>query len=214
MAVITAYPLQWPEGWKRTEGSRKLGRFRKSAQGNDWITVAVATERVKAELKRMGIERDDFVLSTNLILRMDGFPRSDQPTDIPDPGVAVYWDDGKERRCMAIDIYTQVEDNIAAIAATLEALRAIERHGGGEIMDRAYLGFKSLPAAGEASGIPLWRDVLGFKPGTKVTTEDVELNYRALSKIHHPDMKGGDAGQFAMLTRAKEMAVAELSAQA
>jgi hypothetical protein len=139
MAVIQAYPLQWPIGWKRTLAKeRKLGRFRKSAEAQDWITVAIATERLCTELKRMGVVRDDFVLSTNLILRMDGFPRSDQPTNIPDPGVAVYWQDGTERRCIATDIYTEVNDNIAVIAATFEAMRAIERHGGAQIMDRAY----------------------------------------------------------------------------
>lgn len=210
MEIKQAYPLQWPVGWKRTPANeRKLGRFRKSKQYNDWITVDVATSRVCDELRRMGVDRNDFVISTNLQLRMDGFPRSGQPTRISDPGVAVYWMDGKEQRCMAIDIYTEANDNIAAVAATLDAMRAIERHGGAEILNRAFSGFTALPAAGETSGVPLWRDVLGFKQGTTVTKQDVELNFRALSKKAHPDTGGSD-GEMAMLLRAREMANQEL----
>jgi hypothetical protein len=61
---------------------------------------------------------------------------------------------------MAIDQYDRVEHNLAAIAATLDAMRAIKRHGGAEILDRAFTGFTALPAP-MAGGKP-WRQVLGF----------------------------------------------------
>jgi hypothetical protein len=91
---------------------------------------------------------------------------------------------------MAIDRYTRVADNIAAIAATLEALRAIERHGGGAILDRAFAGFAQLPAA-IVTERP-WRDVLGFPPNASVTIGEVDSRFYALAKQHHPDVGGAD----------------------
>ncbi len=152
----------------------------------------------------MGISREDLVISTNLETRLDGLPRSGQRKP-DDPGVAVYWKDGKDTRCMAIDMYTDVEQNLAAVAATLYAMRAIERHGGAEILNRAFSGFNALPEAG--GGVPPWRDILELKGN--VTVEDVKLQYRAKAKLMHPDT-GGDAGSFAMLNRAYEMALQEL----
>src|SRR3954467_15855639 len=90
-------------------------------------------------------------------------------------------------RCMAIDRYTRVADNLAAIAATLEAMRAIERHGGGAILERAFLGFAALP---EKASSPWWRDVLGISATAPATWPLVEELFRALAKVHHPDVGG------------------------
>lgn len=150
--VIKAYPLQWPTGWKRTEpGKRKRAKFR---TGSGWITIAKAVDRVLAELRRFGVNsRDDIVLSTNVPVNFSGYPRSDakQPGDV---GVALYFIRKGQHQCIAADLYDYVEDNIAAIAASLEALRAIERHDGAQILDRAFTGFAALPPA------PDWRFAL------------------------------------------------------
>jgi hypothetical protein len=128
---IQAYPLQWPMGWKRCT-SRQKGRFNiggKSAYYHG-ISISDGIYRVLDELRKMGISRDDVVISTNLVTRLDGFPRSDQRKP-EDPGVAVYWQTNtkREARCIAIDIYDDVAQNLGALAATLDAMRAIERHG-------------------------------------------------------------------------------------
>jgi len=47
---------------------------------------------------------------------------------------------------MAIDRYSTVEGNLAAIAATLDAMRAIERHGATVILERTFADFMALPA--------------------------------------------------------------------
>lgn len=210
---ISAYPLQWPTGWKRTQ-SRSYGRFStkqtvtnqyRTYQDSKDITINEATQRVLAALNKMGIGRQDVVISTNIELRLDGLPKSGQAQP-QDPGVAVYWETRKkERRCMAIDLYTKVEQNIAAVAATLDALRAIERHGGAAILDRAFTGFAALP---EHSETP-WRVALEFPQGAQVTADMVNARYRDLARKHHPDV-GGDPKTFSTLTRAKEMALAEL----
>lgn len=192
--MIPAYPLQWPAGWPRTPPAElRYGRFgtRKAStayNGHSAITIAEATKRVLAELSRMGIARDDIVISTNLLLRLDGLPRSGQ-TAPRDAGAAVYWTTAKgERRVMAIDQYDRVADNLAAIAATLDAMRAIERHGGAQILDRAFTGFTALPAP---SARRTWREVFGFREGQLVSMAALKDQYRRLARAHHPDRAGG-----------------------
>jgi len=54
-----------------------------------------------------------------------------------------------------------------------------------------------------------WREVLGIPPGATATIEAVELAYRRLRSVNHPD-KGGDATAFQELQRAYEEALAEI----
>src|SRR6185437_15868045 len=133
--MIQRYPLSWPEGWKRTLSHlRRHGSFNKkeSVPGATWqktvnLSIADAIKRVYYELERVGVKhiQEDVVVSTNLRVNISGIPRSDQG-DPQDPGVAVYWERKGVRQCMAVDQYYRVADNLAAIAATLEAMRALE----------------------------------------------------------------------------------------
>lgn len=212
--TVNAYPLQWPIGWKRTEPARRAySRFsttRRSDYGprKDDITVSVAVQRVLLELQRMGVSRDDIVISTNVPVRLDGMPRSDAKRPV-DPGAAAYWIDpfNNARRCIAIDLYTTVEGNIAAIAATLDAMRAIERHGGATILERAFTGFTALPAPGAARE---WWEVLGVERAAK--REDVKAAYRRLASQAHPDKPGGSHERMAELNAAQEKALQECAA--
>src|SRR5690606_17605504 len=145
------------DGWRRTPAQeRTRARFSRQERvassytpGQTYtrkanLTISQGTDRVAAALSAIGAWTDETVVSTNLALRLDGLPRSGQRAP-DDPGVAVYWRKGKGFRCIAIDRYDRVQDNLAAIAATLEAMRAIDRHGGAEILDRAFTGFVALP---------------------------------------------------------------------
>ena len=202
--TITSYPLSWPEGWPRLGAMyRSEGRFgkREKRQGASWaslreVTVYEAVKRVLDELERMGLGRDDVIVSTNLRTRMDGLPRSDQKHP-DDPGAAVYWEarDGG-RRVMAIDQYKRVQDNLAAIAATLEAMRAIERHGGAQILERAFTGFTALPAPGSARE---WWDVLECR--RDASPDVIRAQYRRLAAQHHPD-RGGSVERMAEINAA------------
>jgi hypothetical protein len=212
---IPAYPLQWPTGWKRTEGNqRKRANFRSGKSG--WnsgsyqsageVTIAEGTKRVLREIRaftragqRWVIDPDSVVISSNLELRNDGLPRSGQRAPA-DPGVAVYWTTSSGvTRCMAVDRYDRVADNLAAIAATLEAMRAIERHGGAEILNRAFTGFTALTHGSTTH----WSDVLGV-PET-ATKAEIEAAYRRLRSQHHPD-RGGEAEQFHQIQQAYDAA--------
>jgi hypothetical protein len=207
----TAYPLTWPAGWKRTQvrTRAKFGRgvqqYRTETvngisrqvatyQSKESLSIDQATRRVLDELRRFGIPDWNIIVSTNLQLRQDGLPKSGQraPTD---PGAAVYWKKDKQERCMAIDRYDRVQDNLAAIAATLEAMRAIERHGSAAILDRAFTGFAALAAPEQPF------QVLGV--GANASREEIERAYRLLASEHHPD-KGGDAHQMARINAARD----------
>ncbi|MBX6381462.1 MAG: J domain-containing protein [Microbispora sp.] len=212
--AIQAFPLQWPVGWRRTEEWRreraKFGKterhFFSSGTGSYMrkrdLSVADGVQRVLEELGRMGVTRDDVVIITNIPTRLDGLPRSDRTA--VDPGVAVYWRKGKDTRCMAIDRYDRVQDNLAAIAATIEAMRAIERHGGATILDRAFQGFTALPAPES------WWQVLGLS-SPNVTREQIEQAHRSLIMKHHPDRGGGDTELAARINRARDQGLEALS---
>lgn len=199
---IQAFPLQWPPGWRRIT-NRTDAAFRKGKPGftdTGWrsaarVEIGEGVRRVMDELGRMGARNT--VISSDLQLRNDGLPRAGQAQP-RDPGVAVYWSDArnpKARRCMAIDRYTRIADNLAAIAATLDAMRAIERHGGAAILDRAFTGFTALPAPEQP-----WQ-VLGL--GANPTRGQVEDAHRRLAMQHHPD-RGGDTQQMARINAARD----------
>jgi len=219
-AAITAYPLQWPAGWRRTEeGLREHARFGKASRNEGYgdskrwvpgrdLTIFEGIGRVLAELKKMGLGRDDVVISTNLRLRLDGLPRSDQ-REPQDSGAAVYWEDSAQgRKVMAIDLYDRVADNLAAVAATLEAMRSIKRHGGAAILERAFTGFIALPPP-IASGMKRdWWAVLDCSPNSG--REIIEHAYRRLASRYHPDKEGGDQAKMAELNAARAEALGEV----
>lgn len=200
------FPLQWPVGWKRTPGhARARARFsvrRAAAPGGyaskQSVTMAEAVDRLQGELGRLGAANE--VLSTNVVLRLDGLPRSGQgePTD---PGAAVYFTLKGKPRCLACDRWTRVADNVAAIAAHVEAIRAVDRYGVGT-MDQAFAGYAALPAA-----VDDWWVVLNVPQNT--TLEEVDRQFKELARRAHPDA-GGSQEQMARLNRAREAARAQL----
>lgn len=215
--TATAYPLTWPAAWPREEAAtRRFGKFgtRSTAPGRSWaslndITVAEATRRLFAELDRMRVNRETIILSTDLRLRIDGQPRSDQAAP-RDPGAAVYWNDPETGapRCIAIDIYSKVADNIAALAATIDAMRAIERHGGAVVLERAFTGFTALPGPIVAGMATPWWIVLELN--TKTPTRDqIAAAYKRLASQHHPD-KGGSTERMAEINKAREQALRDI----
>ena len=223
---MTKYPLTWPQGWKRTPSSqRKRARFSKhtTKYRESWqepgkqvayaqrgeVTIAEGTSRVLNALRAMGVPDVHTIISSNLTTRNDGLPRSGQAAP-DDPGVAVYWTRKDRKQVMAIDQYDRVADNLAAIAATLEAMRAIERHGGAQILERAFTGFDALPAPKGHEGHRPWRRVLGLVDGVPVSMETVKILYRKLAVTRQPD-NGGSHEAMTELNGAYAQAERELA---
>lgn len=198
---IPRYPLEWPLGWKRTSPfARQRASFGTKHSADGRLSVARATDRLQAELDRLGAT--DTVLSSNVSLRLDGRPRSEgEPND---PGVACYFRFKKKPTVMACDKWNRVADNIAALAAHIDALRRIERYGVGTI-EQALAGYKALPADTAAD----WRAVFGFKPG-RVERHQLDQVYRELAREYHPDVTHDDGAKMAHLNRARDYALSEL----
>ena len=203
---VTRYPLSWPAGWKRNGNARQRAAFgrgvtRTNQFGSSWrqresLTVSQAIDRLDAELSRLGAR--DIVLSTNLQLRLDGWPRSGQaePTD---PGAAAYFTLKGKDRCLACDRWLRVADNIAAIAAHVSALRGIDRWGVGTV-EQAFTGYAALPEPAEADQ---WWRVLNVAPSA--TLDQVDEAFRARALDVHPD-RGGSHDEMVRLTAARDAA--------
>lgn len=91
-----------------------------------------------------------------------------------------------------------VADNIAAVAAHIEATRAIERHGVASIAEM-FTGFQALPAPGATP----WWQILQVQPDT--AWPGIEAAFRKLAAERHPDRGGSDA-MMADLNRARDEA--------
>jgi hypothetical protein len=201
--VVFKSPLQWPQGYPKTP-SRKVAMFsaRRDNGGVRSLNMTEATKRLREELARHGV-RDhevDVVISTNMKVGVSGLPRADQG-EPGDPGVSVYWEANGKSRNMAIDIYTRVADNIAAVAATLEAMRAIERHGGKAIQDKAFAGFDALPAPDG------WRQILGLGEDPRGITKETIVNHFKARAAEVNDHRGMPTDMGA-LVKARDEALA------
>lgn len=196
--MTTAYPLHWPAGWPRTPSiRRKTPQFRRQDHGvrshtayRD-LTLDEARKRLVDEIDKIGA--DNCVLSTNVALRIDGTPRMDRAAPA-DPGAACYFALKGRPTVLACDKWLTVAGNIAAIAAHMEALRAIDRYGVGSV-EQAFAGYAQIEAP------RAWWQVLGVS--ATATPAEVEAAYRRLAKQHHPDAGGSDA-VMAELNRARQ----------
>lgn len=212
--TVQRYPLAWPIGWKRTNfNQRRHGKFsetvatRNSADNSivkrgKTVSMATAVERLESQLDKLGAA--DPTLSTNVKLNMRGIPYGNEQAN--DPGVAVYFRFKGRATVLACDRYCTVADNVAALAAHIDALRRIERYGVGSL-EQALAGYKSLPADSAAD----WRSVFGFNAADRVTAEQVQSAFKMRAATAHPD-KGGTDEAMMHVNRAREYALAEVLA--
>lgn len=182
-----AYPLRWPSGWPRTNTRQTTTRYK--------VPFSEARDDVLGELGRLGAV--ECVISSNLPLRLDGFPRADVADPyVADPGIAVYWvtlardaSRTQQHRAIACDRYTRARDNLRACGMAIGALRTLQRSGATQVIDRVFGGFAALPA--NAGSGRAWRDVLGFAPTDVVGESAVRQRYLELIARAHPDKPEG-----------------------
>jgi len=153
------------------------------------LSMSGALSRLSAEMSRL--KAWDVEVFSNPPLRSG---KAD------DPGVAVYFRLSGRDQVFACDKWDRVPDNIASIAAHVEAIRAIDRYGVGT-RERALEGYRAaIPAS--VDDVP-WRDVLGVELGT--VWHDVVAAYHARVHEAHPD-KGGSREQMERVKQAFEAA--------
>ncbi len=200
---ITNYPLYWPISQQRTKpGTRKRAQFGTASRHTEsgWIpgrkhTIAEGARALEQEIRRMNGR--DIIISTNLKVKADGFPYSNQRKP-EDPGVAVYFKWNKRDLVFACDKWIDIEDNLWAIYKHIEALRGQERWGVGSL-DQAFAGYAALPDPTARQ----WWEVLGVEP--RATNEEIRQAYFRLAKAHHPD-HGGDPVVFDQVQKAYDEA--------
>jgi len=180
---MEAYPLQWPPCWPRNN-CQENSRF-----GD--LTIAKGTKELLDELRKMGAS--EIIISTNLRLKMDGLPYSNQKQP-DDCGVAVYFKLKRQPQCFPCDRWSSIQDNMRAIAKTIDALRGISRWGAEQMVNAAFTGFKALPPAKKN-----WWEVLGVQKDAD--RQQVESAFNKLAMKFHPD-HGGNHTQMAELNAA------------
>lgn len=209
--MTAAFPLHWPQHRPRTASpvratfNKKVVRPGKSYAETQSLSIADALGRLQREVDLLGAKQ--YVLSSNVELRLDGLPRSGQ-AEPKDRGVALYFHLGKKPHCLPCDRYDRVADNIAAIAKHIEATRAIERYGVAD-MAEMFAGFMALPSQ---SGKRHWRAVFEFnaEESGRLTRAMIEGRYRQLASLRHPDRASGSHQAIAELNQARDEALAEI----
>lgn len=188
--MIEAYPLCWPIGQKRTEviNTANFGKY----------TLTEVCRQVQDEIR--ALRGTGIIISTNIPLRKDGLPFIDyQRRSITDKGVAVYFTYKNNQVALACDKWDSIEHNLRAIAKSVEAMRGLGRWGVSEILDRAFTGFKALPAP----STNCWT-VLGIDETQDRDT--VTKAYKMLARKAHPD-NGGTHDTMSALNQAYEKAL-------
>lgn len=175
-----AFPLFWPSHKPRAQRRETQGRFKAS--------FAKARDQALLEIRRLG--GTEPIISTNIPLKKGtNVPYAmDWGKTIPDPGVAVYFKRKGKEMCFACDCWRHVQDNMYAVAITIEALRGIARWGTGDMMEASLRGFTALPES--TGGLTWW---VTLETAHNATEEQVNAAFRRLAKIYHPDLHPGDA---------------------
>lgn len=198
--MTQAYPLAWPDGWPRTriEDRQRPYRFGSSNSSSgryqrNLPTFAKSRDRLYTELERLGACA--VILSTN-------HPATDKygiviesRKRVEDDAVAVYFTLHGKPLVMACDRYDDAAGNMTSLALAIEAMRQLERHGGGTMMERAFAGFTALPAPRTP------HEVLGIAPGA--SADEIRGAYKRAAMLTHPD-HGGSTAAFQEVQQAYE----------
>ncbi|HWN95027.1 MAG TPA: DnaJ domain-containing protein [Methylomirabilota bacterium] len=168
MSDPTAFPLQWPAGWPRTDAKlRERAKFKQ--------TLHSALTGLKREVQLLGGKT--LVLSSNYTLGLEN------PKDC---GVVAYFTYNASSVAIPCDRWLRIEHNVQAIALTIEAMRGMERWGAKHMIEAMFTGFKQIEA--RTGGLSWW-DILGVAP--TATAEQIKTAYREKARVAHPDAGAG-----------------------
>lgn len=206
MNEITRNPLCWPDNV-----ARRAPHQRGNPQFNE-RSLSRAASFVLQEINRLNNRSwnhsdSSVIISSNLRLKQDGAPYSAQG-EPADSGVAVYFTlrirrNGKiiERPIvLTCDKWRKTADNLYAIGKDINAQRARERWGCGNV-EQTFRGYLAIA---EKCGGAAWWNVLNIQSSAGKTA--IEAAYKSLAKKFHPDA-GGSQEQFLKIQEAYEQAM-------
>ena len=197
-------------GQRTTPGRRQQARFRVGY--NDTL------RDLEYELEHLRAK--DIVIQADFQLhdiRNDGWPRSNARRPV-DPGVLVSFRTPTGELSFPCDRYTAWEDNLRAIALSLEALRAVDRYGVTRQAEQ-YKGWKALPPASAGSGECMTAEQAArfitaqsgiFVSHVKTDMDALKRAYRQAALKLHPDRPAGSESAFAQLQQANQLLEARL----
>lgn len=199
--------------WLRPATQRK-----RSAFDSTWSTTLELLDR---EVRHLGGR--DVVIEVDVReqdIRLDGMLRANARADSPAVVVAfetrqhgpmLYRCDRFERSYRAASVGWQ--ENIRAIAKTLEALRSVDRYGATET-GQQYAGFKALPAgtAMPASHMTRERAIAILASYVDVPPQHLNLEpeslrstWRRARRLTHPDRHAGDQTKWDVVEQAAQV---------
>lgn len=164
-------------------------------------------ENVRRELRLFGEQTgkpvSEITVSSNYSLSS---PRPD------DAGIAVYFEWDGDERCVAVDKYEKIEDNLQAIVHIIDAERVKMRHGGLEIVRASFLGLAAITSRDSVIALsrPSYRHLLGLPEAGDLTEEQVKKAYRDKIKVIHPE-RGGDPEETKALNFAYKKLLTEVN---
>lgn len=176
------YPLDWPHTYER----RKEQRRSQFSQ-----TFASARQHLEYELNEL--DASNIIISMNCELSPTGALKATtrQPDDT---AVAVFFVVNGEEKVLACDKWDLVEDNLRAIGLSLEQMRAIDRYGVSEILDRMFHGLNLDALPEHASNGRDWWTVLGVRKNA--SKDEIAKAIRRLKIECHPDHNDGDESKW------------------
>lgn len=169
---MEAYPLQWPVGYPRAKNQQR-SLFSKH-------TITQCQNEIKEQVRML--KGKNVIISTNIPIRKDGKPYIDyERRVITDTGVAVYFIFNDKQSVLACDKWETIEENLWAVAKSIENMRGLNRWGVSQLLERAFSGLNALPMI---ATINPW-DILDMEPTTN--KEAINARYKELAKVRQFD---------------------------
>jgi len=194
MLAITFKPLgRWPKN-PTTNRRRSPFKYR-------WNEVLGALER---ELRHLGASSCEIHIDLNDgWIRRDGWPRADARPGSPKIIISFTAKNlpGSPTQVYPCDTYSYWQDNVKAIAVSLEKLRAVDRYGVTTAGEQ-YAGFKALPSSTgptmttEAAAIVLGNVSHDPPSAIIVSVELAKAAARTAKHRSHPDRNDGDSSMW------------------
>lgn len=192
--AVRNYPLSWPRGWPRTPLAERTSSKRFVRPGGELPSLEKVARELTKELDGLGAT--DAVISSSV---------GGLGVDTKEPGIAVYFSFRGKAMVMAQDAFNHPAGNLRSLTLAVEAMRTLERHGGGTMVERAFTGFEALPAP-KGQQVAMTRvnagQVLGVVPGCSAA--EVNAAFRTAAKTAHADAGGSDA-RMRLITEARDV---------